>query len=53
MSRQDFKQIYRNVDVLLIDDIQFLAGRGDEFFNALATRSEDRDYLVATMTRFR
>ncbi len=45
-NMQDFKEIFRSVDVLLVDDVQFIAGKDstqDEFFytfNALIEQSK-------------
>ena len=32
----DFKQLFRSVDILMVDDVQFIAGKGstqEEFFS--------------------
>lgn len=50
-----FKKYYRNVDVLLIDDIQFFAGKDktqEEFFHLFNTLSESNNQIVLTCDRY-
>jgi len=46
---QSFKDKYRNVDVLIMDDIQFLAGKSkteEEFFHTFNTLSEQGKQMI-------
>ena len=51
---EKFKKIYRNLDVLLIDDIQFMAGKErtqEEFFYTFNTLYQKQSQIVITSDR--
>jgi chromosomal replication initiator protein len=50
-----FKQLYRSVDALLIDDIQFFAGKErsqEEFFHTFNTLLESQQQIILTCDRY-
>jgi len=50
----DFRNKYRNVDVLLLDDIHFIAGKEqtqEEFFNTFNTLQQNNKQIVVTLDR--
>lgn len=50
----DFRNKYRNVDVLLLDDIHFIAGKEqtqEEFFNTFNTLYQNNKQIVVTLDR--
>lgn len=54
-SIDQFKQFYRSVDVLLIDDIQFFAGKErtqEEFFHTFNTLLEGQKQIIMTCDTF-
>lgn len=53
-SMEDFRNKYRNVDVLLLDDIHFIAGKEstqEEFFNTFNTLIQNGKQIVVTLDR--
>ena len=53
-SLEDFRNKYRNADVLLIDDIHFIAGKEqtqEEFFNTFNTLYQNSSQIVVTLDR--
>ena len=53
-SIDDFRNKFRNVDVLLIDDIHFIAGKEqtqEEFFNTFNTLYQNNKQIVVTLDR--
>jgi len=54
-SMDQFKQSYRSLDILLIDDIQFLAGKDrsqEEFFHTFNSLIETNAQIVLTCDRY-
>jgi chromosomal replication initiator protein len=54
-AMDQFKQLYRGLDCLLIDDIQFFAGKErsqEEFFHTFNTLYDSRQQIVMTCDRF-
>ncbi len=52
---EDLKSIYRKIDVLMIDDIQFFAGKErtqEEFFHTFNTLIDSRQQVILTSDRF-
>lgn len=50
-SNENFRQKYRNIDVLMIDDIQFIAGKvgiQEEFFHTFNTIRENNGQIILT-----
>ena len=54
-TMNEFKRLYRSVDALLIDDIQFFAGKErsqEEFFHTFNALLEDQQQIVLTCDRY-
>ncbi len=54
-TTEEFKSMYRSADALLIDDIQFFAGKPttqEEFFHTFNTLVDGRKQIILTCDRF-
>lgn len=54
-NMDDFKERFRSVDALLIDDIQFFAGKNstqEEFFHTFNTLFESKQQIILTCDRY-
>lgn len=54
-TMNEFKKFYRDVDVLLIDDIQFFAGKDrsqEEFFHTFNSLLENKKQMILTCDRY-
>ncbi len=54
-AMNEFKQFYRNLDVLLIDDIQFFAGKDrsqEEIFHTLNSLLDGEQQIIMTCDRY-
>ena len=54
-AMDDFKRYYRSVDALLIDDIQFFAGKGrsqEELFHTFNTLMEGQQQIIISCDRY-
>ncbi len=50
----DFKQLFRSVDVLMVDDVQFIAGKDstqDEFFHTFNALVDQRKQIIISADR--
>lgn len=50
----DFKQIFRSVDVLMVDDVQFIAGKGstqEEFFHTFNALVDQNKQIIISADR--
>lgn len=55
LSMHDFTNYYRNVDALLIDDVQFLAGKNSsqaEFFHTFNSLFDKKRQIILTCDRY-
>ena len=54
-SMDDFKQRFRSVDALLIDDVQFFAGKNstqEEFFHTFSALYDGKQQIILTCDRY-
>ena len=50
----DFKQLFRSVDILMVDDVQFIAGKGstkEEFFNTFNALVDQNKQIIISGDR--